>query len=63
MDEPRPDPELQPHFDVHKRTTKVNFATAIGVGLFLLITFVVVCLIVRDPSPTVEIQHTQSERP
>lgn len=63
MDEPRPNPELKPHLDVHKRTTKVNFGTAIGVGLFLLITFIVAYLILRDPSPTVEKQHTQSERP
>jgi hypothetical protein len=63
MDESRPNPELKPHVDVHKRTTKVNFGTTIGVGLFLLITFIVVYLIARNPSPTVENQHSQSQRP
>lgn len=63
MDEPRANPELKPHVDVSKRTTKVNFGMTIGIGLFLLITFVIVYLIARHPSETVEKQHTQSERP
>jgi hypothetical protein len=63
MDELRPNPELKPHVDVHRRTTKVNIGTAAGVGLFLIITFFVVYFIARDPSPTVEQQHTKSERP
>ncbi|MBI2510658.1 MAG: hypothetical protein HYV96_01650 [Opitutae bacterium] len=58
-----PNPELKPGIDVHKRTTKVNVAATVAVIVFLLVTLSIVFLLARNPSPTVEKQHHQSERP
>lgn len=63
MDEPRPNPELEPGIDVPQRTPKASVAATVAIVVFLFVTLSIVFLLARNPSPTVEKQHHQSERP
>jgi hypothetical protein len=46
--------DLKPHFDVKRRTTKVNIAIVVGVAIFLLIAGLLLLRIWRDPPQTPE---------
>lgn len=62
MDEPRPqNPDVKPKVDVHRRTTKVNFAVMGGVIFFLLVAFIAVALYQGNPEKTRNEQHQKTE--